>query len=152
MAEQVADCFQGQTRPQELKGVRVPKAMHPLRRNVQSASPRPLLKCFGNRRRFKHTRRRYTSQKDFAKIWVIALEAASELSYSEVRTASSQVFQQRCGDFVSEGQPKQSTRLALLDTEASGPPCHILQRKCHNVAAAQAVGGDQEKNRIVPDA
>ena len=99
----------------------------------------------------KHTRRRHTSQKDFAKIRVIALEAASEPSYSEMRTASAQVFQQRRGDFVSEGQPKQSSGLALLDTDASGPPCHIVQRKCHNVAPAQAVGGDQEKDRIIPD-
>ena len=80
----------------------MPKAMHPLRRNVQSASSRPLLECFSNRRRFKHARRRHTSREDFAKIRVIPLEAASEPPHSELRPASTQVFQQSRGDFVSE--------------------------------------------------
>src|SRR6185437_8129660 len=119
--------------------------MYPLERNHQSASPRPLLECFSNRRRLKHARRRQASQKDFAKILVIALEAASKPSYSEMRSASAQVFQQRRSDFVSERQPKQSSGLALLDANTPGPPCHVVQCECHNVATAQAVGGDQEK-------
>jgi hypothetical protein len=109
------------------------------------------LECFSNCRRFKRARRRHTSQKDFAKFRVIALEASSELPYSKMRPTSAQIFQQRGGDFVSEGQPKQSSGLPLLDTDAPGPPCHIVQRECHNIARAQAVRGDQEKDRIVPD-
>jgi hypothetical protein len=109
------------------------------------------LECFSNRRRFKDARRRHTSQKDFAKIRVIALEAASEPPYSKMRPTSAQIFQQRGGDFVSEGQPKQSSGLPLLDTDALGTPCHIVQRECHNIARAQAVRGDQEKDRIVPN-
>ena len=89
----------------------MPKTMHPPRPNLQSTSSRPLLECFSNRRRFKDTRRRHTSQKDFAKMRVIALEAASEPPYSKMRSASAQIFQQRSGDFVSEGQPKQSSGL-----------------------------------------
>ena len=127
------------------------KTMYPLERNLQSASPRPLLECFSNRRRLEYARRRQASQKDLAKLWVIALEAASKPPYSEMRSASAQVFQQRRGDFVSEGQPKQSSGLALLYTNTPGPSCYVVQCECHNVATAQAVGGDQEKDRVIAD-
>jgi hypothetical protein len=61
-------------------------------------------------------------------------------------------MQQRSAGFVTQWQPEHDTGLALRDAEPSSPPFHVVQRERDDVAGAQAIRRDQEKDRVVPKA
>ena len=134
--------FSGQTRPQEVKGVRTPEGTHPQTecsiRFVSTTSMLQQSPSLEARPQVSHISERFRENP------VILLKPRRNRLTPRCGRPRRK-YSSKAVAITSEGQPKQSSGLALLDTDASGPPCHIVQRKCHNVAPAQAVGAIRRK-------
>src|SRR5918996_214306 len=109
--------------------------MWPLERNVQFAVPHQSLKRLCDRRRLQDPNGGSLPQKypPVRRRW---------------RTALKMLRQSRC-DLIGERQLQRRTCLRLVNAENALSPRDVLQRQFHHLTGAQAVGGDQEKHRVV---
>src|SRR5207253_3018228 len=132
--------------------IRMSKAMNSLERNGQPTSLRPCLKCLGYRCRFEHTDRCAMTEKQLA---VGARRATLKRhalpAHSQRSAPATKVVQERSPDFVGKRQPESAARLALRDAQARCPPLYIIERERHDLARAEAIGGDEQKHGVIAE-
>src|SRR5260370_33938259 len=136
MTEKVADGLEGDALAKQMRCIRVTQAMNAPKRDSESALPDPEAERVTNGLPPDWQNRRNGAHKN--------------LATGRVGASLLQISYQCRGYRVGQGEIQRVPGFRLIDMNLGGGPIDVIQPQAGNIAPAQAVRRDEQKNDVIP--